>query len=188
MIVKEIHMVSTKSKAARVVKRKSCEEYYACKQGAFESLVDFKARFDARYEAYMQQGNPEKDDEDVAMDFLESLDKTRYGDFVCDILNDIAKAVMKEPESVNEVYVLANTRVTMKKGGNYNVGASYTTIEGMSRKQGKGKGNKGRNNQKGNKANKKSSNDDDAGEENTTTKLEESKKKKERKLPPMKKL
>jgi hypothetical protein len=138
-IVREIHMISTKSKSARVIKRKSCEEYYACKQGAFETLVDFKARFDARYEAYQQQGNPEKDDEDVAMDFLESLDKTRYGEFVCDILNDIAKEVMKEPKNVNEVYVLANTRVTMKKGNHYNVGASYTTIDGAGRRQGKGR-------------------------------------------------
>jgi Zinc knuckle. len=181
-IVKEIHMISTKSKSVRVVKRKSCEEYYACKQGAFETLVDFKARFDTRYEAYKHQGNPEKDDEDVAMDFLESLDKTRYGDFMCDIFNDISKGVMTEPTNVNEVYVLANTRVTMKRGSNYNVGASYTTIDGMSRKQGK----KGKNRQKGDKSSQKKSekgNDaSDDADEKLAKKPDEPKKKKERNL------
>jgi hypothetical protein len=89
---------------------------------------------------------------------------------------------MKEPGSVNEVYVLANTRVTMKKGSGYTVGASYTTIEeGMSRKQGKCKG-KGKNHQKGNKANKKLAKDRDDGEEKNTKKSEEDKKKTERNL------
>ena len=176
-IVKEIHMISTKSKSVRVVKRKSCEEYYACKQGAFESLVDFKARFDTRFEAYKQQGNPEKDDEDVAMDFLESLDKTRYGEFVCDILNDIAKGVMKEPQNVNEVYVLANTSVTMKERRGYNVGASYTTIGTISKQR------KGRNKQKkGRDGKKKSNTNADSATKDAPAKNSDEKKKKERNL------
>ena len=45
------------------------------------------------------------------MDFLESLDRSLYGKFVCEIINDIAKRTMSVPQNENEVYVLATTRV-----------------------------------------------------------------------------
>jgi hypothetical protein len=96
-------------------------------------LVDFKAHFDTRYEAYKQQENPKKDDEDFMMDFLESLDKTRYGDFVCDTLNNISMRVMTEPVNVNEVYVLTNTRVTMKRGSNYIMWEQVEYLESRAR-------------------------------------------------------
>jgi hypothetical protein len=142
--IKELHMVATSSKVTQVVKRKAREEYQSCKQGAFESLVDFKARFDSRYDAYKDQGNVELTEEDVAMDFLESLDRARYSDFIVETINDIAKGVMESPKDVNQVYVLANTRLVVKKGtGALNVGASYATVEASwplkSNKKGKGR-------------------------------------------------
>jgi hypothetical protein len=136
--IKKLHMVSTSSKVEQVMKRKAREEYHTCKQGTFESLVDFKARFDTRYEAYKGQGNVELTAEDVAMDFLESLDRARYGEFIVETINDIAKGAMKPPEDINKVYVLANTRLVVKKGaGSYNVGASYATVEHTRPKKGK---------------------------------------------------
>jgi hypothetical protein len=124
-VIKELHMVATSSKVTQVVMRKAREEYQSCKQGAFESLVDFKARFDSRYDEYKDQGNVELSEEDVAMDFLESLDRARYSDFIVETINDIAKGVMESPKDVNQVYVLANTRLVVKKGtGALNIGAS----------------------------------------------------------------
>jgi hypothetical protein len=128
--IRELHMIATSSKVSQVIKRKAREEYQSCKQGAFASLVDFKACFDSRYDAYKDQGNVELSEEDVAMDFLESLDRARYSDFIVETINDIAKGVMEPPRDVNQVYVLANTRLVEKKGNsNYNVGASYATVE-----------------------------------------------------------
>jgi hypothetical protein len=97
LMIKELHMVTTSSRVEAVVKRKAWEEYAMCKQGVFESLVDYKARFDVKYESYVAQGNPEKSEEDRAMDFLEGLDKSRYGEFVVEIINDIAKGSMEPP-------------------------------------------------------------------------------------------
>lgn len=62
------------------------------------------------YEAYETQGNPPRSQEDQAMDFLESLDRGLYGEFICEIINNIAvKKTMNIPQTKNEVYVLGTT-------------------------------------------------------------------------------
>jgi hypothetical protein len=133
LAIKELHSVATTSKVEGVVKRKAWEEYAMCKQGAFEDIRDYKVKFDNKYESYVAHGNPEKSEEDRAMDFLEGLDKSRYGEFVVEIINDIAKGAMKPPKTVNEVFNLANSRLVVKKSGGMNIGASYTTIESAAR-------------------------------------------------------
>ena len=179
LIVKELHMVTTSSRVEAVVKRKAWEEYAMCKQGVFESLRDYKARFDVKYESYVAQGNPPKDEADQAMDFLEGLDKSRYGEFVVEVINDVAKGSMKAPKSVNDVFVLANTRLIVKsKGNNYNVGASYTTIKedrANSRKSGRHKSNKGASS-KSSKNKTKNGNVDDCNKGSAKNKEEKQKK------------
>eukprot|EP00557_Chaetoceros_sp_GSL56_P005694 CAMPEP_0176500028 /NCGR_PEP_ID=MMETSP0200_2-20121128/13286_1 /TAXON_ID=947934 /ORGANISM="Chaetoceros sp., Strain GSL56" /LENGTH=1532 /DNA_ID=CAMNT_0017898575 /DNA_START=170 /DNA_END=4768 /DNA_ORIENTATION=+ len=180
MIIKELHMVTTSSRVEAVVKRKAWEEYAMCKQGVFESLMDYKARFDVKYESYVAQGNPEKDEADRAMDFLEGLDKSKYGEFVVEVINDVAKGSMKPPQSVNEVFVLANTRLIVRnKSNNYNVGASYTTIENAranSKKSGKNRKNKKGASDTGTGSGSNKNNEADGGKESAKDK--ESKKKK----------
>lgn len=132
--VKDIHSVATASKVEAVVKRRAWEEYAMCKQGTFEDIRDYKMRFDNKYESYVAHGNPEKSEEDRAMDFLEGLDKSKYGDFVVEIINDIAKKAMEPPKTVNEVFVLANSRLVVKRNVNTNIGASYATIEAANRR------------------------------------------------------
>ena len=55
------------------------DKYHRISQSQYESLVKYKARFDSAYETYIELNNNELDDEDVAMDFLHSLDPNRYG-------------------------------------------------------------------------------------------------------------
>jgi len=131
--IKELHSVATGSKVKGVIKCKAWEEYALCKQGAFEDIRDYKEQFDNKYESYVAHGNPEKTEEDRAIDFLEGLDKSKYGEFVVEIINDIAKGSMKPPKNVNEVFILANSRLVVRKSGGLNVGASYTTIEAANR-------------------------------------------------------
>ena len=50
--IKRLHIVSTSSKVEQVMKRKAREEYQTCKQGTFESLVEFKACFNARHKKH----------------------------------------------------------------------------------------------------------------------------------------
>jgi hypothetical protein len=129
MIVKELHTVTTSSRVEAVVKRKTWEEYAMCKQGVFKSLMDYKAKFNVKYESYVAQDNPEKSEEDQAIEFLEGLDKSRYGKFIVEVINNIVKGSMQPLKTVNEVFILTNTRLIVKRGNNYNVGASYVTIE-----------------------------------------------------------
>merc|ERR1712115_622663 len=42
------------------------KDYSKLRQGAFESLYDFKRRFDLKYKAFVAHGNHPKDDEDAA--------------------------------------------------------------------------------------------------------------------------
>ena len=60
----------------------------------------------------------ELSEEDVMMNFLESLlDRARYSDCIMEMINDIAKGVMDTPKKdVNQVYVLVNTRLIIKRG------------------------------------------------------------------------
>ena len=69
------------------------------------------------------------------MDFLESLDKSRYVEFVVEILNDITKGANKEPATVNEVYNLASTRLIANRSHRSGYASSYTTIGTQQRKR-----------------------------------------------------
>ena len=80
-----------------MLKASSCKDYSEITQLPFESLADYKIRYDLSYQAYLDTLNPRNDDEDVAMHFLEPLDKGWYLDFVIDILNDIDKDAIVEP-------------------------------------------------------------------------------------------
>jgi len=51
------------------------------------------------------------DDCDIAMDFLQGLSMSKYGEFIAEILNDTSKDPSKKPKDLNHVYTLANTRV-----------------------------------------------------------------------------
>ena len=87
-----------------------------------------------KYKSYIDQGNQAKNNVDQAMDFLESIDKLRYMEFVMEILNDIAKGAIAEPATVNEVYNLASTRIIANRSHRSGYAVSYATIGTQQRK------------------------------------------------------
>jgi len=116
LAVKHIHRVDTNSLVQEFRKKSARDKYHRITQSQitqsqYESLVKYKARFDSAYETCVELDNTELDDEDVAMDFLHSLDPRRYGSFVSDIVNDISVGAIKRPEDLNTVYAWANSRV-----------------------------------------------------------------------------
>jgi hypothetical protein len=129
LAIRESHQTCSTSKVASVIKKSAREEYSACKQGIYESIVDFKSRFDARLEAYKASGNTAISDEDVATDFLYALDNSRYDEFKAEIVNDIQKNVMKQPKTLNDVYLLASRRVIIRKNHTTMGGATFATVE-----------------------------------------------------------
>ena len=116
VVLREIHAVNNSTTNLLILKKEAFEKYAACKQGPFETLADFKCRFDFAYQCFVDRGNAEKSEEDKAMDFMYVLDGVKYGEFTTEILNDVAKGAIRQPSTVNAVFTLANTRVVVSKG------------------------------------------------------------------------
>ena len=55
---------------------------------------------------------------DIAMDFLNGLDDNRYADIKVEIINDVAKGAIKQPKTLNDIYLLASRRLVAKKTTN----------------------------------------------------------------------
>lgn len=128
--ITELHQVPTTSKITAYVKKAARDEYHSIKQGPFESIVIYKQRFDAGWEAYRDLDNPPMDESDVAMDFMDGLDDARYADFKVGLTNDISRGAISLPTTVNEMYVLASRHLVVnKRAGGSSVGASFMTAD-----------------------------------------------------------
>ena len=134
LALKDVHMTLTTSKIDSVVQKAAKDDYNNCRQNKFESIAEYKARFDARLMSYNQHGNPAISDDQVAMDFLYGLDKSRYAAFIEEILNDLAKETMKPLKDLNQIYVLAATRIVVKVNSRVTGGASFATLDSQTKK------------------------------------------------------
>ena len=74
LLVEETHEVNTISKVEAVTKMAAWSTYQTMRQGAFESIITYKERFNAALKGYNDQKNPEMSEKDVAMDFFRGLD------------------------------------------------------------------------------------------------------------------
>jgi hypothetical protein len=101
MVLKEARQTVATSKVAEVVKKSAHGEYMSCKQRSYESIMDYKRRFDTQLDAYKVSTNPVINDEDVAIDFLYGLGNKRYGEVKLEIMNDIPKEVMTQHKNMN---------------------------------------------------------------------------------------
>ena len=80
----------------------------------------------------MEQGNEGKENADIVLDFIYGLEADKYGIFVAEIINDIQKKSISQPQSINEVFIMVNTRVVVSRGQGHNHGATFSTIEANS--------------------------------------------------------
>jgi hypothetical protein len=113
-----------------MVKKAARDTYNTLAQGVYETIIAYKQRFDAAYEAHRDLENQELDEADVAMDFLHGLDDSRYADFKVSIINDIDRGAIVAPETVNQMYLLASRHlVVTKRPGGASIGASFATAD-----------------------------------------------------------
>jgi len=108
LLVEETHKVNSISKVEAVTKMAARTTYQGMRQGAYESIITYKERFTVALKAYEDQGNPEMEDGDVAMDFFRGLDNARYSHFKTEIMNGLTAGSIKQPENLNAMYLLAN--------------------------------------------------------------------------------
>jgi hypothetical protein len=115
-VIKESHQTLTTSKVASVIKKTAHKEYRACKQGMYESIVNFKWLFDATDDGLVASGNQKPDKDDIMMDFLYGLDNSPYAEFKAKTVTNIQKGFLTQPEDLNTIYIMVSRRVEVSKG------------------------------------------------------------------------
>jgi len=112
---------------AAIVKLEARNQLKNLKQGAFESIITYKKRYNGALKAYHDHGNPPKDGAEQAMDFFDGLDNGRYADFKVQYLNSLQIKTITAPRDLNTVFNLANNWLEPKAlpGGGY--ASTYAT-------------------------------------------------------------
>ena len=121
------HREHLMSKVAAIVKLEARNQLKNLKQGAFESIITYKKRYNGALKAYHDHGNPPKDGAEQAMDFFDGLDNGRYADFKVQYLNSLQIKTITAPRDLNTVFNLANNWLEPKAlpGGGY--ASTYAT-------------------------------------------------------------
>ena len=173
--IKELHLVTTTSKCASVVKQQATEDYHKLRQGDFETLTQFKERFENKLQAYNSAKGINEAEEESAMQFLSKLCRSRYAQYYAFKMNQINSDETKTPKTINEIYLEAMTWLSINTSGNKpnNKGASFATGDGLIKRGGKrdpdgGKG-KGKGKGKGEEKNEKNEEVEPKGEEKPTS-------------------
>ena len=83
------HKVHSSSEVEAVVKLPARNQFASTRQGAFESIMSFKQRYNDELKAYNNQKNPELRPEDIAMDFFSKLDNGWYAEFKTTFINSL---------------------------------------------------------------------------------------------------
>ena len=113
MSLKKLHLTTTLSKSNEVLLKQSADNYKNCYMGEFETLSEFRERFDLRLTAYKEYGG-KVEDKAAAMDYLYALCKTRYAEFQAHKLNQINEdSARYAPADPNKVHVEAMTWVSV---------------------------------------------------------------------------
>jgi hypothetical protein len=94
-IFEETHKVNTVSKVQSVTKKAARATYQKMRQGAFQSIINYKERFNAALKGYKEQKNPKMEEKDIAMDFFEGLDNARYASFKTEIMNSLTSETIE---------------------------------------------------------------------------------------------
>jgi hypothetical protein len=100
--------------------------YKSMKQGAMETIAEYKARFTQSLEAYKESGNVEMPEDDIAMDFQMGLDNARYAKFKADLENDRTKGI-DGPQTLTDMYHRASDFVVVRSNWKPTGGAAFAT-------------------------------------------------------------
>ena len=127
LAIKKTHKVATSSNVGAVMKAETRRKYQEVRQGTFESIVTYKEKFDYLLEAYKEMDNAKMSDTDVAMDFFNGLDETRYGDFKTNYLNDLTMGTQIAPTHINDIYNKVSKYLPARKQTRAAGGAAFVT-------------------------------------------------------------
>jgi len=112
---------------AAIVKLEARNQLKNLKQGAFESIITYKKRYNDALKAYHDHGNPTKDGAEQAMDFFDGLDNGRYADFKVQYLNGLQIKTITTPANLSTVFNLANNWLKPKALPEGGYASTYAT-------------------------------------------------------------
>ena len=127
LAIKRTHKIGSDSGVSVIKKSDARLKYANAKQGSYESITAYKERFDYLVDAYVTAGNAELADEDLATDYLRSLDDSRYRELKINIENDELMGYNKIPKTLSAMHALACNFKVMKKSSVTNHGTSFAT-------------------------------------------------------------
>jgi hypothetical protein len=127
------HKVDCVSNVDAVKELTARKSYQNIKQGSFETLAQYSARYRDTYKSYKATGTVERPvdvtEKEQALDFYHRLDQGRYATFKTSMLNGWARKAFDPPDTPNDIYRIAGSWVkpaTKMEGG---PGATFVTIE-----------------------------------------------------------
>ncbi len=123
-LVEATHIYGTTSIQKEMVKTTARKNYQGVKQGPFESIVEYKERFDTLLKAYSGSGNVVPAGPELAMDFFTGLDN-RYEDFKTQFTNNVTAKIQTAPATLRDMYALASAHLT--RGRNQGTAQSFGT-------------------------------------------------------------
>ena len=126
-LIETKHKVHSASEVEAVVKLTARTQLASCRQGAYESIVTFKQRYNNALKSYHDQKNPRMSDEDIAMDFFIKLDNGRHAEFKTTHLNYLQMKGCNLPKDLNEMYTLASTHLKPKMALGGGIGSTFAT-------------------------------------------------------------
>jgi hypothetical protein len=102
------------SKVQDVMKKAAREAYWKCREGGYESLVTYRANFDAVLTSYIAQGNADLGEVSNAMDFFGGLDSARYAHMKDTLHIGWSTGDRAVPQTVNTMYTIAANWIEVK--------------------------------------------------------------------------
>ena len=95
---------ATTSRNADIMRANARRAYSACAQGAHQSLNDHYKEWKYLLQVRNEAGNEPLTSTDEVIDFVNSLDITRYGEFVREFFNSINNKSRKMPKTVQDAF------------------------------------------------------------------------------------
>jgi hypothetical protein len=127
------HKVDCVSNVDAVKELTARKSYQNIKQGSFETLAQYSARYRDTYKSYKATGTVERPvdvtEKEQVLDFFHGLDQGRYATFKTSMLNSWARKAFNPPDTPNDIYRIAGSWVkpaTKMEGG---PGAAFVMIE-----------------------------------------------------------
>ena len=156
LAIKETHKIGSDATDEVSQRADARHAYRKVSQGPFESIIDYKKRFTIHRDAYNDAGNVEMAAIDIAMDFYNGLDNSRYAKFKAEFTNDVGKGI-EGPADLNGMFQRAARYVMVSSSWKPGSGAAFAT------RADKGRGNRHRPSDRKDDNNEDDQKDDDGG-------------------------